>query len=112
MNRYRDGYLHAKAVNGLGATVKVIALVLGGLVAVVGFISCSGSASMNSMGAGIGELGGGLVFLVGAAIGLMGFVFGVMVQSAGQQLKAHLDCAVTASPFLTDQQKAVAMSLV
>jgi hypothetical protein len=112
MTRYRDAYLHAKTVNGIGATVKVIAFILGGLIALVGFISCAESANANSFGSGLGQLSGAITFLMGAGVGLLGFVFGVMVQSAGQHLKAQLDSAVNSSPFLTDAERAVVMSLI
>lgn len=110
MTRYKDAYIHANMVNSLGGVVKVIALILGGILAVGGFISCAGS-SASSFSSGLGALGGGVIFIFGALIGIMGFAFGVLVQSAGQQLKAHLDCAVNDSPFLNDEQRALVMSL-
>lgn len=113
MARYRDAYMHARTVNGIGAAVKVIAIALGGLIALIGFISCtSSSASTNLFSSGVGELGGGITFVWGAALGFAGFVYGTIVQSRAQQLKASLDCAVNSSPFLTDQQRAVVMSLI
>ena len=55
MDRYREGYLHARAINGFGEAVKVVAVIIGGLLLVGGFIGCI-SAS-NNFG-GIGEVGG------------------------------------------------------
>lgn len=108
MDRYRDGYLHARAIDGFGAAVKVIALLVGGLLVVVGMYACGGSS--NSFG-GIGEIGGIAIMLIGLLAGGMGYILGVLVQSAGQSMKAHFDSAVNTSHFLNDDQRAEVMSL-
>lgn len=110
--RYQDAYLHANTVDGFGKIVKIVALIGGGLIALNGFLSCAGSAHSDSFGmAGIGILGGGIVFVLGVIIGFIGFAAGVLIQSAGQQLKAGLDCAVNGSHFLSDDDRAAAMGL-
>jgi hypothetical protein len=37
---------------------------------------------------------------IGVGIGPPGFTLAVMIQSAGQPPKAHLDCSMYGSPFL------------
>jgi hypothetical protein len=106
--RYKEGYIHARAIDGFGATVKVIALIIGGLLVFGGFIACANSAS--SLG-GIGEIGGVAIMLVGLLMGGFGYILGVLVQSAGQSMKAHFDCAVNGSHFLNDTERAKVMSL-
>jgi hypothetical protein len=108
MYRYRDGYLHARTIDGFGATIKAVALLIGFLLAFGGIIACAGSS--NSFG-GIGEIGGVLLVLGGLLIGGFGYILGVLVQSAGQSMKAHFDCAVNGSHFLNDDQRAEVMSL-
>jgi hypothetical protein len=108
MARYRDGYLHARTIDGFGGVVKIVALVIGGLLAFGGFVSCS--ISSNSFG-GFGEVAGIMIMLVGLLVGGIGYILGVLVQSAGQSMKAHFDCAVNGSHFLNDDQRAQAMSM-
>jgi hypothetical protein len=108
MARYRDGYLHARTIDGFGGVVKIVALVIGGLLAFGGFVSCASSA--NSFG-GFGEVAGIMIMLAGLLVGGIGYILGVLVQSAGQSMKAHFDCAVNGSHFLNDDQRAQAMSM-
>lgn len=108
MARYWDGYLHARTVDGLGGIVKIVALVVGGLLVFGGFVSCA--TSSNSFG-GIGEAGGIMSMLAGILVGGIGYILGVLVQSAGQSMKAHFDCAVNGSHFLNDDQRAQVMSM-
>lgn len=110
INRYRQAYSRAGLINSFGGVVKVMALVIGGLIAVSGFISCASSAG-NSFGGGIGVVVGGSSFVIGIIFGFLGYAFGALIQSVGQQLMAQLDTAVNGSPFLTEDQKAGAMSL-
>ena len=111
MARYRDGYLHARTINGLGAAVKIVAVLIGGLLALAGFLfldaSSSGVGSFGSFG-GIGAI---VAMLAGLLIGGIGFILGVLLQSVGQSMKAHFDCAVNGSHFLNDEQRAEVMSL-
>lgn len=109
--RYRQAYQHANTLNRFGDLAKLGGLILGGLITFVGFVSCASSASSNSFGAGVGIFGGSAVFIAGVVIGACGFILGILIQSQGQQLLAHLDCAVHGSPFLSQSEKAVAMGL-
>jgi len=108
MARYWDGYLHARTIDGFGGVVKIVALVVGGLLVFGGFVSCASSA--NSFG-GFGEVAGIMTMLAGLLVGGIGYILGVLVQSAGQSMKAHFDCAVNGSHFLNDDQRAQAMSM-
>jgi hypothetical protein len=63
---------------------------------------------------GSSEIGGGIgigIILIGLLIGGFGYILGVLVQSAGQSMKAHFDTAVNTSHFLNDDQRAEVMSL-
>jgi len=106
MARYRDGYRIARSIDSFGFQVKVVALLVGGLLAFGGVKVLSGNGS-NGFDEGIG-LG---VIVIGLLAGGIGFVLGVLVQSAGQSMKAHFDCAVNGSHFLDDNQRAKVMSL-
>jgi hypothetical protein len=50
-------------------------------------------------------------FLLGLIVAALFFVVGIIVAAQGQLLKATLDTAVHSSPFLTDDLRAVIMSL-
>jgi hypothetical protein len=107
MERYREGYVHARAINAFGATVKMAALIPGVILVYAGYevFGSSGSGSV------IGVFGGVAIALAGFLLGGLGWVLGVLVQSAGQSMKAHFDCAVNGSHFLNDDQRAEVMSL-
>ena len=78
--RYRDGYLVARTINGLGGIIKITGLIVGGASLFIGFLLANSQL--------------GSVIIVGAAIGfLVGFVFyvwGVLVSArVGKRLKPH-----------------------
>ena len=50
--------------------------------------------------------------IVAVILGFLLWILGVVVSASGLGLKATLDCAVNSSPFLSDQQRARAMSLL
>ena len=103
MTRYWEGYFHARALNAFGTTIKGVSLGAGGLLASAGFVSCAQS--------GFGPIFGVPIFIAGALVAGLGYVISVLVQAAGQFLKAHFDCAVYQSTFLNDDQRAEVMSL-
>ena len=105
MDRYRDGYLHARTIIGLGEVIKTIAWLASCVLAFAGMVFWS--STDNSFG----EIGGILIILVGLILGGFGYILGVLVQSAGQSMKAHFDCAINGSHFLNDDQRAEVMSL-
>jgi len=100
MSRYRDGYFTARSINGLGILIKKIAVVFGCLLALAG-LAYFGENKLASF----------MLVLMGAIAGGVGFILGILVQSAGQLLKAMFDVAVNGSHFMTDDQRAKVMSL-
>lgn len=94
--RYVDGYRVANTVNAFGQVIKVGGCVLGLLI----FIG---------VGDALKSPGGGV--LLGLIVAALFFVVGIIVAAQGQLLKATLDTAVNSSPFLTDDLRAVIMSL-
>lgn len=113
--RYKDGYLQARAITGIGAVVKGLGMVIGIVMALAGFVIGSGIDAM-SRNSFVGPRDAGVVVgfifvLIGAIIAIILWVIGVIVKSSGQMLKAQLDGAVNSSPFLTDMDRAEMMSL-
>lgn len=98
MKRYRDAYLVAKATATIGKVIKGIGI----LVAAFGLAAVLQS---RSTGAGL------VTLLVPALVGAIPYCVGVLVAAQGQILLATLDTAVNSSPFLTNEDKAKAMSL-
>jgi len=99
MSRYTDAYLIAHTITTVGATVKVIAFVGGGGIALISLV-----ASFDSK-----VYIGGIIF--GAIGGILIYVLGILVASQGQILKATLDTAVNSSPLLTKDEMRQIMSL-
>lgn len=102
MTRYRDGYAKARAVIRIGELIKIAGglitgiYIFGGIL--IGAKQSSGTLLLMSI-------------LVGVFTGVPIFVLGILVCAAGQLIKATLDTAVHTSPFLTDPERASAMSL-
>lgn len=113
ITRYTDAYHMAKVLVRLGATLKILAIALGGgIAAVSGLIVLVSLAGINRSPAAIAGIGlGAIGFFVGILIGVLIFLFGVHLSAQGQLLRATLDTAVNSSPFLTDTEKSQAMSL-
>jgi len=118
LNRYKDGYLVAKTLDGFGRTLKVLGAVIGGGIMFFGFIVGSTFASAaSSIGGSVGTGAGSFFFFLfsfgiwGAVIGGIFWVMGTLVSAQGQVLKAQLDGAVHSSPFMSDVDKARVMSL-
>jgi hypothetical protein len=99
--RYRDGYMVASALNGIGGAVKGIGIAIGVIIAL---LSLAVGSSTNVM---FGLLGACL----GSAIAAPVFILGILISAQGQLMKATMDAAVHTSPFLDDNQKASTMSL-
>jgi hypothetical protein len=49
--------------------------------------------------------------VLGALVGGLFFLFGILISAQGQILLAQADSAIHTSPFLTEEEKAKAMSL-
>jgi hypothetical protein len=113
VKRYADAFQVAKVLVGLGTTLKIVAavaaLIIGGislLVLIIGVVSLTESAAGF-----IFVLPSIAGFFFAILVGVLIFLFGVLVAAHGQILRATLDAAVNSSPFLSDSQKAEAMSL-
>ena len=100
MSRYTDAYLVARTITAVGATVKVIAFVIAGGIALIGFIAGSQSTQY--------AIGG---IILGAIVATPIYVLGILVAAQGQILKATLDTAVNSSPLLTKDEMRQIMSL-
>ena len=106
IKRYQDAYVVARVTNGFGRMIKAIGIIIGGLLAVGGFMIASNGGPGDPMSVlGIVGVVGGVI------VGALFYVIGVLVSAQGQILKASLDSAVNSSPFLTNQHKAKIMSL-
>ncbi len=100
MSRYTEAYLIARAITGIGTTVKYIAIIIGGGVSL--FVVTVISQSMQY------ALGG---ILLGAIVAMPIYLLGILVSAQGQILKATLDTAVNTSQWLTRDEMRQAMFL-
>ncbi|MGH9383727.1 MAG: hypothetical protein ACRD2N_05515 [Vicinamibacterales bacterium] len=100
VHRYRDAYRVGRALVALGNGIKRVGAILGPLIVVLAASSGNGQLSF--------VLGGGVIAVV---VGGLFWVCGVLVAAQGQILEATLDNAVASSHFLTDGERADAMSL-
>jgi hypothetical protein len=104
MRRYRDVYWSARFTVGIGQLVKLIGLLLGLGVGIGMNRWFDYSRAPQSPSDLISGVSGFIVFA-------FFFIVGVIVCAQGQKLKAELDSAVYASPFMTEDEKAKVMSL-
>ncbi len=121
VNRYRDLYRAARLLTGLGTTVKTIGIIVAAVIFlfwfIVGIATVSADTSNSPFAAqsSSGVVGFfvctiiGVIF--GALVGGLFFLFGILISAQGQLLMAHADSAVHTSPFLSDKERAAAMSL-
>ncbi|GIW76741.1 MAG: hypothetical protein KatS3mg104_1804 [Phycisphaerae bacterium] len=108
--RYRDGYAVAGTVNVLGLLVAIVGIVLFGIGAFGVVTAVAGAASKDSNAA----LGAAIIFPLSVALGISGVlltVAGIAVRCLAQVTFATLDTAIHTSPFLDDDDRAVAMRL-
>ncbi|HEX7334328.1 MAG TPA: hypothetical protein VF290_22705 [Pyrinomonadaceae bacterium] len=103
MRRYGDAYLVARSTNGFGILIKIIAVIVGALLIVIG-------AFLFNDGRETAPLGLAAIAL-GVVVGVLFYLLGILVSAQGQILKASLDAAVNTSPFLTNTDRATIMSL-
>lgn len=106
VNRYKDAYLTARAVDGVGSISKGIGVAIALLLGLAGLVTI-GNGRGGDTGAAIGIMTIGFGIATGAGL----YVLGILVSAQGQILKAALDGAVNVSPFLTNEQRAKVMSL-
>jgi hypothetical protein len=108
VGRYADAYRVARATVLIGNLIKVFGVLLGLL---VGGGLFALAATQGRVVGGTGAIGFFVGLLVGGSIFAVFFVLGVVISAQGQLIKATLDGAVNGSPFLTNDQRAEAMSL-
>lgn len=108
VQRYQDAYRVGNAIVGIGSIIKAVGFVLAGLIVVVSLL---GGAAVGSQS---GAAGFASILTGAIAAGIVGLLFwlaGVLISSQGQLLLATLDNAVNHSPFISDDERAVAMAL-
>jgi len=108
VDRYADGYRVAKFQVGIGATIKIVSVVIGGLIVLLSLAEAFETQRQMGM---LSRAGASLGFMFGLRIGAGGFSIGVIVSAQGQLTKATIDSAVNTSPFLNMDEKARMMSL-
>jgi hypothetical protein len=109
VGRYADAYRVARTIVIIGTLIKVLGFLLG-LVLSGGLIAL-GWWQSRQLGGNILSLGVLVGLFTGLAVFAFFFVLGTVVSAQGQLIKATLDNAVNSSPFLTNDQRAEAMSL-
>jgi len=107
IRRYQDGYRVADAVVTFGQTVKLGGIFVGGVVLVAGLLEfILNPAEHNGFAVIFASLIACAVLLI-----LMSQILAMGLRGEGQLLKAALDSDVNSSPFLSNPQRARAMSL-
>ncbi len=121
VKRYLDLYRTARLLNGLGTFVKIVAFILGIIIFLFWFFIGAGASAMQQQSAQLtpGVEAGPVAFYVCVVMGVVAgclttglfFFLGVLISAQGQLLKAQADGAVHSSPFLSNEERATAMSL-
>ena len=107
IKRYQDGYSAAEAVVTFGRTVKLGGIFAGGVVFVGGLVEfILNPAEQGGFPVVFASMIACAVFLV-----LISQIVAMGLHGEGQLLKAALDSDVNSSPFLSNAQRALAMSL-
>lgn len=96
MRRYRDAYVVADAVVGIGGAIKIVGVVVAAAISILAFLA-SGTVGpvVAVVCAGFGLIGGAVIC-----------VFGVLIAAQGQMQYAILDVAVNTSPIIPAESKA------
>jgi len=105
MSRYTDAYRIARTVTAFGATVKVIAIIVGAPIGLIGLVAGLASGDHKSVLVAAAGVILGVIFAVPI------FILGILVSAQGQILKATLDTAVNSSPLLSKDEMRQIMSL-
>lgn len=109
VGRYADAYRAARAIIVVGTLIKALGVLFGLLVGIGLFVLAAGLE--GRMLGGMSAVGFFVGLLLGGGTFAFFFVMGVVVSAQGQIIKATLDGAVSCSPFLTNAERAEAMSL-
>ena len=95
VRRYRDAYVVANTVVGVGSLIKGAGVVFG---FIIGLISLSADGALKLAGLTIAVVVAGIFIIAG-----------ILIAAVGQMNQAALDVAVYGSPFLTQREMAAAM---
>jgi len=107
IRRYQDGYRMAEAVVNSGQTVELGGIVAGGVVLVAGLVEfLLNPAEHHGFAVIFASLIACAVLLI-----LISQILAMGLRGEGHLLKAALDSDVNSSPFLSNTQRARAMSL-
>jgi len=107
IRRYQDGYRVGDLVVNFGQTVKLGGIFAGGVVFVAGLVEfILNPAEHRGFGVIFASLIAGAVLLI-----LLSQILAMGLRGEGQLLRAALDSDVNSSPFLSNTQRARAMSL-
>jgi hypothetical protein len=105
LKRYRDAYSVASNIDAYGQAIKTLASIIAVITIVITLIASTQAE---------GKTAGGLFFagaITAAVLWTTIHAHGVRIAAEGQHLLAALDVAVHTSPFLSDVERAQAMSL-
>lgn len=110
IHRYKDSYTVANTANTFGKLAKLAGFVVAGVIAFIGLLlTFITVGSFRDSGVAFVVL---LISLTVAAVfGSIFYVLGILLSAIGQNLMASLDSAVNGSPFMTNEQKAIAMDM-
>ena len=107
IKRYQDGYRVADAVITFGQTVKLGGILVAGVIFVAGLVEFILNPREHT---GFAVIFASLIACAVLLI-LISHIFAMGLRGEGQLLKAAIDSDVNSSPFLSNKQKARAMSL-
>jgi len=120
IKRYVDLYRTAHVLNGVGTTVKTIGIVAAVVIFLFWFIVGIATASETSSSPFTAQSSLGIVSfffsvivggILASLVGGLFYLHGTLISAQAQLLMAHADSAVNTSPFLSDNDRAAAMSL-
>lgn len=100
-NRYTDAYRVANITESIGKITQGIGAILG-IIVLMAILS-----SRDSLGGASWIIGIVVALIVGGAF----FLMGIFISASGQILRATLDSAVNTSPLLSNDEKAMIMSV-
>lgn len=107
VERYEDSYRAAATEIASGEAVRRAGIVLGGVVLIAGLVQfLLNPAEHHGFPVGFALFVACAVLLL-----LVAQVLGTVIQGQGQMLKAAVDFDVNSSPFLTNSERARAMTL-
>lgn len=120
VTRYVDLYRTAHVLTGLGTTVKTVGIIVAAIILLFWFIVGVAAASQTTSSqfttqSSVGTVSFFVSMIIGvifsALVGGLFFLLGILISAQGQLLMAQADSAVHTSPFLSDKERAAAMSL-